>query len=134
MESTREQGCLSPQAIREGWDMELDKGIDKYRNSVTNGKLELLFGSSKRLLEIGDTIQKGGESLKHAHMQIHNFSTWRKEELKQLWRRQQEQHREYEKRASKIQIADERRKWAISFYRPSGKPDKMRRPGCPWDQ
>ena len=31
-------------------------------------------------------------------------------------------------------IADERRRWNIKFYKPSGKPDKLRRPGRPWDQ
>jgi hypothetical protein len=30
-------------------------------------------------------------------------------------------------------IGDEKRKWGIRFYTPSGKPDKLRRPGRPWD-
>ena len=31
-------------------------------------------------------------------------------------------------------IGDERRKWGIKFHKASGKPDKLRRPGRPWDQ
>jgi len=132
-EMTRERECLSPRAIGEGWDVELDKGIEKYRNDVTNGKLELLLGSSLRLRHLEESIQTGEESLRQARLQAEKFSTWREEELKQLWRRQQKQDQEDEERALKIRRADERRKWAIAFYRSSGKPDKMRRPGRPWD-
>jgi len=31
-------------------------------------------------------------------------------------------------------VAAERRKWGIKFRKASGKPDKLRRPGRPWDQ
>ena len=30
-------------------------------------------------------------------------------------------------------IADEKRKWSVKFFKPSGKPDKLRRPGRPWE-
>lgn len=31
------------------------------------------------------------------------------------------------------EVAHERRKWQVSFHMASGKPDKKRRPGRPWD-
>eukprot|EP00981_Chlorochromonas_danica_P001416 scaffold297_cov164-Ochromonas_danica.AAC.6 len=42
-------------------------------------------------------------------------------------------NRSYEKTSERQAIADERRKWQIKFYTKSGKPDKRRRPGRPWD-
>lgn len=37
------------------------------------------------------------------------------------------------RRAKRIAIAEERRRWAVLYYTSDGKPDKRRRPGRPWE-
>jgi hypothetical protein len=54
--------------------------------------------------------------------------------LTSLWRRNSERKWQEETRAQQIRVASQKRKWRIQFYTRTGKPDKLRRTGHPWDR
>lgn len=53
--------------------------------------------------------------------------------LTSLWRRNSERKWQEETRAKQVKVASQKRKWRINFYTRTGKPDKLRRKGHPWD-
>ena len=53
--------------------------------------------------------------------------------LTSLWRRNSERKWQEETRAKQVRIASQKRKWRINFFTQTGKPDKLRRGGHPWD-
>ena len=115
LELQSERACLSPQAVGEGWDIELDKGIKEKRRRITEYKFEVLFGSGLKLRQAKEKLTSLEDDLNHANAMKSHFKDWREFELGQLWKRQQRYMEMNALRDQRMRIADERRKWEVKF-------------------
>jgi hypothetical protein len=134
VELMRQKECVSPRAIEQGWVEELGKNIRDHRNLITKFKLECLFDKGLEQRQVEEDFNKRMDNLNQVKMKMSLSAKWREEELEQIWARNQRLVYEMEDIWKRQAIAAERRKWGIKFTKASGKPDKLRRPGRPWDQ
>lgn len=119
-----ERECLSPRSIKEGWDIELDKKLKDLRNIITEGKNDALFKTGFRVRKLEEELQKEKYQLQNAREKKICFSKWRERELHQLKQRKEQHKNVINDRNRRLLIADERRKWGVTFTTPSGKPIK----------
>jgi len=133
IELNRSRRQLSPRGIDQGWREELNKNIKECRESITRSKMHFLFATGLKLRTLKDDQAKVAAEVKHARGQADQNDAWREVEVMEGIER--ENGYKHERAADDLQkkIAHERRRWGIKFYTPSGKPDKLRRPGRPWD-
>ena len=133
MELVRQRDQVSPRAIEQGWVEELTTNIKDHRNWITKYKLECLFDTGLEQRGVNEEYERRMKMIRAAERRQALYSKWREEELEQIWARQQRLVYEMEDTWNRQKIADERRKWSVKFFKASGKPDKLRRPGRPWD-
>lgn len=157
----RERACLSPRAMAQGFVENINKNIEIYRDKVTQKKLDVLFDVSRetrRLEEMYDLyvffsfplLSLLSYSLTHTHTHAHNNNRYskkmsslrsekeylmdvREEFMSTHYNRVQDFNQRRRSRREKQHLADQKRRWCIRYYRPSGKPDRKRRYGRPWD-
>jgi hypothetical protein len=132
-ELIHQRETLSPRAIEQGFDEELDRNIAEYRIKLTQGKMHCLF-HLQREMHIADT---------HLEHQVADLEDWagvrnrvEKYSMQEYDdRRHVTYHRDItaRRKAKQRAMAEERRAWQVLFYTRDGKPDKKRRPGKPWD-
>ena len=134
LELCRQKDLVSPRAIEQGWLEELEVNISDHRSWITKYKLECLFDTGIEQRGVQEEYEKRTVQIKQAEVRFGLFAKWREEELEGIWSRQSRFHSEMEGTWKRRAIAAERRKWACKFLKPSGKPDKLRRPGRPWDK
>mmetsp|Transcript_9918 Transcript_9918/g.20190 ORF Transcript_9918/g.20190 Transcript_9918/m.20190 type:complete len:962 (-) Transcript_9918:30-2915(-) len=133
VELVRQRDQVSPRAIEQGWVEELNKNIRDHRNWITKYKLECLFDTGLEQRGVEEEYDRRMAQITLCEKRQSLYSKWREEELEQIWKRQQRLVYEMEDTWKRQKIADERRRWQVKFFKPSGKPDKLRRPGRPWD-
>jgi len=115
---------LSPRSVEQGWLEQVERNIANTRESITKAKLELVFGVRRAIREAEVELQKRTDEVNDAREKRNRFAKWKDEELEELWDCQR-QHDKVELLKSKRQsIADERRRWAVTWTVPSGKPEK----------
>jgi len=134
MELVRQRDAVSPRAIEQGWVEELNTNIRDHRNWITKYKLEALFDTGLEQRGVEEEFNRRMLEINLAKSKQKFFAKWREEELEQIWARQQQLVYEMEDTWNRQKIADEKRKWQVKFFKPSGKPDKLRRPGRPWEE
>ncbi|GMH62608.1 hypothetical protein TrRE_jg12385 [Triparma retinervis] len=133
VELVRQRDQVSPRAIEQGWVEELNKNIRDHRNWITKYKLECLFDTGLEQRGVEEEYERRMSQIRLCEKRQSLNSKWREEELEQIWKRQQRLVYEMEDTWKRQKIADERRRWQVKFFKTSGKPDKLRRPGRPWD-
>ncbi|GMH99477.1 hypothetical protein TrVE_jg3868 [Triparma verrucosa] len=133
-ELIKQRDAVSPRAIEQGWVEELNVNIRDHRNWITKYKLECLFDTGLEQRGVEEEYDRRMKQITDADKRRALYSKWREEELEQIWKRQQRLVYEMEDHWKRQKIADERRRWGVKFFKPSGKPDKLRRPGRPWSQ
>ena len=115
---------LSPRSVEQGWLEQVDRNISITRESITKSKLELVFGVRSTIRQAEIDLQKRTDEVDDARRTHDRYAKWREEELSDLWDCQR-QHDKAVRIKSKAQaIADERRRWAVKWTVPSGKPEK----------
>jgi len=127
IEVRKEKESLSPRGISEGWGYELDERIQKHRGRITQGKLDVLFRNGLKLRVIEENTKKQQQELGDARNNAERYTSYREEEIKQLWLCQKKFVKMFEERQRRKRIAEERRKWAVTFSTPFGKPLKMKK-------
>lgn len=71
--------------------------------------------------------------VKAARREGDQFNAWREQEVSEGLARESKHAAERAHDARAQRVAHEKRRWQLHFYTPSGKPDKWRQPGRPWD-
>jgi len=125
---------ISPRAISQGWREELELNISDHREDMTKSKLALLFKNLLPLAALREKHDAAVTELQEAKRSVDNFSEWRELEVIEGIERENRWHHEREAISKRQKVASERRKWAVEWFTPAGKPDKLRRPGRPWDK
>jgi len=124
---------IRPLLIEKGWEKTLKENLKKCRNLLTEKKLECILKLGKQMKKNNMDINNQKSGMMHAQQQKDQWERWRNEEMQELWKFQQKKAKEKETLERKRKIAHERRFWKINFTTKTGKPDKMRRPGKPWN-
>jgi len=133
LELVRQRDAVSPRAIEQGWVEELNTNIRDHRTWITKYKLECLFDTGLEQRGVEEEYERRMLEINLAKKKHAFYAKWREEELEQIWARQQQLVYEMEDIWNRQKVADEKRKWNVKFFKPSGKPDKLRRPGRPWE-
>eukprot|EP00947_MAST-08B_sp_MAST-8B-sp1_P003791 g3791.t1 len=129
-----ERGAMSPRAIKQGWKEELDKNKVEFRQKVTAAKLEALFDVEQPLREAEENLEEETLELTEAEWEHEQVQIRRHAELVGLWNRESERKWSEEAITKRRLKAAQRRRWRIKFFTKTGKPDKLRRDGHPWDE
>ncbi|GLE04501.1 hypothetical protein PINS_up013456 [Pythium insidiosum] len=122
---------VSPRAIEQGWVEEMESKMRKQREMITHAKLDVIFSlglafkqKEEEYLELMHRIQDMEEKRQR-------FEIWQDEEFLDYWERECRHQHEVRERERRRRIADEKRKWRITFYHLNGKRDKRWR-GTHW--
>ncbi|KAJ0407196.1 hypothetical protein ATCC90586_005285 [Pythium insidiosum] len=117
---------ISPRAIEQGWVEEMEGKMRKQRELITHAKMDVIF-------KLGLTFKRKEEEYLQLLQRIRameekrqRFEIWRDEEFLDYWERECKHQHEIRERERRRRIADEKRKWRISFYHLNGKRDKRR--------
>jgi len=133
IESRRQREILSPRAIQQGWVKELDQGAIEFREKLTNMKLNCLFNNNYKVALLEMEVERRVEEVVAMGAYRDKLRIFREQEYADRRDRYYEREMRAHRKARRMAIADERRKWRLIFYTKDGKPDKKRRPGRPWD-
>ena len=129
-----ERRAVSPRAIRQGFTDALEENVDDWRRRVTQSKVECLFEHELELRKIQEGRLKEQTKLDDIEYRFQTIQEERQWALTSLWRRNSERKWQEETRAKQVRVASQKRKWRINFFTKTGKPDKQRRAGHPWDK
>ena len=128
-----ERRAVSPRAIRQGFTDALDENVEDWRNRVTRAKVECLFEAELELRTVEENKLKQATKLYNIEYRFTCVQEQRQWALTSLWRRNSERKWQEETRAKQVRVASQKRKWRINFFTKTGKPDKQRRSGHPWE-
>ncbi|TYZ57748.1 hypothetical protein PybrP1_007757 [[Pythium] brassicae (nom. inval.)] len=115
---------VSPRAIEQGWVEEMEGKMKLQRAAITKLKLETVFQLGLELKQKEELLLDFRRRLRDLEERRRNFEIWREEEFLSYWEREclyQHTQRLADRRKK---VADQRRRWAITRYHRSGKPDK----------
>eukprot|EP01032_Pedospumella_encystans_P009224 gene9224-10880_t len=132
-EFRRQSEILSSRAREQGFDVELAKNIADTRNELTELKLKYIFELSADVHRADGFLEDQVYEVESWAANRNRVSEWRSDQYDE--RRHLNYKREIlaRRRAKRIAIGEERRRWAVLYYTSDGKPDKRRRPGRPWE-
>jgi len=128
-----QRDALTPRGIQQGWDKQLNANIQEYREKLTQAKLSYIFDFSLKVRELEEQLLNKEQAMNDMKVMADNLEIWREEEVQAMFERLARRKFENSERIQKQAVADERRKWQLRWFTPSGKPDKRRRPGRAWD-
>jgi hypothetical protein len=128
-----ERSAMSPRAIKQGWKEELDMNKIEYRQRVTALKLETLFAVEQPLRAAEEAQELEQRNLAEAVWTHEQVQVRRHAELVGMWDRESERKWSEEAMVKRRQKAGQKRRWRVKFFTRTGKPDKLRRDGRPWD-
>jgi hypothetical protein len=134
LELKRELGRLSPRAVQQDWGADLTKNIDQHRKWITEKKHNALFVTGLKLKQMEERRQMWRDRIEKADWDLQEINRWRESELSDMFAR--ESRNKWGAHFMDMQrkkVADQRRRWEVKHYTATGKPDKKRRPGRPWD-
>ncbi|KAG5180554.1 hypothetical protein JKP88DRAFT_279429 [Tribonema minus] len=114
-------------SITQGWREELETNLEQHRMSITQTKLDLLFGSALEGRTAQEEMAQRQRALQELKQRAERIARWREEGRLEL--REREARRRWSENAaeSRRKVADERRRWAVTFYNAAGKPDRRKR-------
>ncbi|RYH28850.1 hypothetical protein EON65_10615 [archaeon] len=133
IETKRQAEIVSPRAIEQGFRDQLLQTADTVRKEITQLKCAHLFDLSMAMHENDEAFEHAVQEIEELADNRAKVAKWREQEYED--RRHLNYHKEQALRRKQMReaVAEERRKWQVRFYTKSGKPDKRRRPGRPWD-
>ena len=100
---------------------------------ITSEKLDALFNTSIKLNRVKEEKHQKAEDIEQLRWQVEKQNEWREDQIQEGLDRENRHHHDLDYKRKQQRIAHERRSWQVRWVRPSGKPDKHRRPGRPWD-
>jgi hypothetical protein len=132
-EFKRQSEILSARAREQGFDVELEKNIKDCREELTALKLQYVFEQSAEVHRQDEVLEDQVAAIEQWAAHRNRVAEWRSDQYDE--RRHLNYKRELlaRRRAKRIAVAEERRRWAVTYTTSDGKPDKKRRYGAPWD-
>ena len=124
---------MSPRAVRQGFTDALDQNVKDYREKVTATKHDCIFETEMALRELEEERDRVTLEYRDAFETMRRCKERREAELTGLWKRDSERKWQLEAFRKRSAIADQKRRWQVKFFTKTGKPDKARKPGQPWD-
>ena len=128
-----ERRAVSPRAIRQGFTDALDDNVHDWRKRVTRAKVECLFEAELTLRQTEEARKREMDKQEKIEVRFQQVQEQRQWALTSLWRRNSERKWQEETREKQVRVASQKRKWRINFFTKTGKPDKQRRAGHPWE-
>ena len=116
---------ISPRSVSQGWKEQTEKNIAETRNRLTKLKLEYMFEYEKKSRKSESDIEKSLANYNDHNNRVAEINKMVDIHLEQLWKINHLKRHHGQDRRRRQNIADEKRKWAMSFYSPSGKPFKL---------
>lgn len=132
-ELIHQRQTLSPRAIEQGFDEELDKNIAEYRIKLTQSKLHCLFDLQREMHHADRNLEHQVAELEEWASNRNRMEKWCAQEYDDRRHVTYQRDITARRKAQQRAIAEERRLWQVLYYTRDGKPDKKRRPGKPWD-
>lgn len=132
-ELIHQRQTLSPRAIEQGFDEELDKNIAEYRIKLTQSKLHCLFDLQREMHHADRHLEHQVAELEEWASNRNRMEKWCAQEYDDRRHVTYQRDITARRKAKQRAIAEERRLWQVLYYTRDGKPDKKRRPGKPWD-
>lgn len=132
-ELIHQRQTLSPRAIEQGFDEELDKNIAEYRIKLTQSKLHCLFDLQREMHHADRNLEHQVAELEEWASNRNRMEKWCAQEYDDRRHVTYQRDITARRKAKQRAIAEERRLWQVLYYTRDGKPDKKRRPGKPWD-
>ena len=109
--------------------MELDKKIVSLRDQITNYKLDSLFHHCLSVNILEHKLESKVQEIVRMASIRNKWSDVRRMENSDKVEREYVDSVSNARKEKKQSIADEKRKWRVTFTTTDGKPDKRRRPG-----
>lgn len=134
LESQRQKSILSARAIEQGWVQELSERIRNMRSEMTKLKLKFCFQKVPLLRSFEESLEERTNEIDELSDYRDSISFARDEEVEDNRLRDFFFNAATRMKQKQQDIAFERRKWAVRWYKPDGKPDRQRRPGRAWDK
>lgn len=128
-----ERQAVSPRAVRQGFTDALDQNVKEFREKVTATKHDCIFSTEMALRELEEERDRVTFEYKEAFEDMRRCQERREAELSGLWKRDSERKWQLDAFQKRSAIADQKRRWQVKFFTKTGKPDKARKPGQPWD-
>jgi hypothetical protein len=134
IELRRQREILSPRAVERGFYEDLSKQIELTHDEIANLKVFSLFTLYPALHSAERVFENAVADLEDLAATRNHLSQWRVDEYDERRHINYQRDINERRKAKRIAVAEEKRKWQIRFYTKDGKPDKRRRPGKPWDK
>ena len=119
---------LSPRSVWRGWLEQVDLGIAESRRALTASKLELVFDVGRAEREAKADLVARIEAADGAERRRDACLRRREQELEGMRACQRARDQEREGGRRRRAAAGERRRWAVPFALPNGKPERAERP------
>ena len=108
-------------------------GSVEFREKITKAKLRCLFHDAYKVSLLEKELEKRVDEVVTTSAAKERLSLHRDHEASDRRERFYVSELRAHRKAKRIAIAEERRKWAVKYTTKDGKPDKKRRYGRPWD-
>jgi hypothetical protein len=124
---------LSPRAMEQGWREEMGNDLVKRRETLTQAKLNAIFGAAADAREAEEDLERRESLTSEMRMRVDQIASWRESAQRSMHDRHARRELQEHRRAWRQSVADEKRNWEVEYFTPSGKPDKLktRRRRCP---
>ena len=117
---------ISPQEAEGGWEEQIKLNLADTRERITKAKLDLLFDIQVKLKSVEKKLDVISSNEKEAADSMNHWGNWRQAEQDALWNFQRHHDDEVAEKEKRKRIVDEQMRWAVTFFVPSGKPDKRK--------
>jgi hypothetical protein len=108
-----------------GWQKNLHGEFTRKREEITKAKLDAIFKTTLATRKAEEELQAKLEFIENAEAQLSAVQVWRVQELHSFIKRRSDRDNRNSSKQKRQAVADERRKWKVHFYTPSGKPRKQ---------
>ena len=126
---------LSPRAIEQTWAAEIDRDLDQHWAWITTKKNRALFEVGLKLRTLEEENAHWEARIEEAGYQVREIERWRTAELNDMFARASAYRwGSMGQIEARKRVADQKRRWEVRYFTAAGKPDKLRRPGRPWDK
>eukprot|EP00940_MAST-03C_sp_MAST-3C-sp2_P000268 g268.t1 len=119
---------------KQGFSKNIEANIKTYRRKVTADKLDVLFNISRETRRLKEATKLLDDKLDRLDSERRYVDDARERTLASHFARVEMYAARRRTRAKRKHLADQRRRWSVRYFRPSGKPDRKRRYGRPWDK
>ena len=133
VETRRQKEILSPRSIQQGWAKDLEGTQYRMQQDLIRRKLDCIFTKYTNYQALEFLLEHKVEEIERFGQRREQLSEWRVTEYAERRERSYWRGVLARRKANKAAIAAERRQWKVVWTTKNGKPDKLRRPGRPWD-